>query len=91
MNVYRLDPIDLAHLRWKVSSRRETVWAGAANPDEARQLVASKTIQTPKDDRVAVRLMSPWLDDRLTSCVLEPSRTDVPDGVVVDAKGAEVS
>jgi hypothetical protein len=91
MSVYRLDPIDLAHLRWKVSSIRETVWAAADSPEQARALVGAKTMLAIDAGPASVKLTSPWLDDRLTSCVCEPSRTEVPSGAVVDTKGRDVA
>jgi len=91
MNAYRLDPIDLAHLRWKASSIREVVWAAADSPEEARKLVAAKTVRVPDASQTSAKLASPWLDDRLTSCVWEPSRADLPDGAVVDSRGRDVT
>ena len=91
MSVYRLDPIDLAHLKWKVSSIRETVWTAADSPEQARVLVAAKTMRTIDAGPTSVKLTSPWLDDRVTSCVCEPSRTEVPTGAVVDTKGRDVA
>lgn len=91
MNVYRLDPIDLAHLRWKASTIREVVWAAADTPEAARALVAAKTMRAPDTGRTSAKLISPWLDDRLTSCVWEPSKDDVPDGAVVDSRGGDIA
>jgi hypothetical protein len=69
---------------------REVVWAGAASPDEARKLVASKTARLVEGN-LGAKLSSPWLDERLAACVLEPSRSDVPKGAVIDGKGRDVS
>lgn len=91
MNAYRLDPIDLAHERWKASSIGEVVWAVADSPEEARKLVAAKTVRVPDASQMSAKLASPWLDDRLTSCLWEPSRADLSDGAVVDSLGRDVA
>jgi hypothetical protein len=86
MNVYRLDPIDPRDPSWGNSLEKDSVWAGAATPDEARELVAEKT----RPDAGAAGLKSPWRDAALTSCVLEPSISHIGAGTVVRADGSLV-
>lgn len=87
MSTYRLDPINLIDRRWQASSIKETVWAGADNPNEARQIVAAKTLVAIRADLGAPKPLSPWLDDHLSMCALETSRTDIPKGTLITAPG----
>ncbi len=87
MNIYRLDPIDPGDPSWRNSIEKDSVWAGAATPSDARQLVADKT---RPDTREAAGLKSPWQDEALTSCVREPSLTHIRAGTVVRADGSQV-
>ncbi|MGO8800394.1 MAG: hypothetical protein ACLQE9_03170 [Roseiarcus sp.] len=87
MNVYRLDPIEPGDPSWRNSIEKDSVWAGAATPGEARRLVADKT---RPDTREAAGLKSPWLDEALTSCVWQPSMTLIRGGTVVRADGSQV-
>jgi hypothetical protein len=90
MSVYRLDPIKLGDLRWQASTVKECLWAAAATPDRAREIVAARTavvIAIAPSGQSAPTLQSPWLDDAITTCVLETSRNDVPDGAVIAADG----
>jgi hypothetical protein len=90
-NVYRLDPIDLQNPRWSASRIKKAVWAAADSPDEARRLVAGRTAQAvPAKPGAPKAGPSPWLDDGITTCVWEPSRTDIAKGSVVDAQGREI-
>jgi hypothetical protein len=59
----------------------------AANPDEARKKVASAAVEFAP---LGTPLMSPWYDDAFATCVMDTSRTDVPDDVVIRAKGRAV-
>ena len=43
MNIYRLDPIDPNDPSWQNSIEKDSVWACAPTPKEARDLVAEKT------------------------------------------------
>ncbi len=87
MNIYRLDPIDPKHPSWKNSTEKDSVWASAATPEEARDLVADKTrLGAP----TAIGLKSPWQDEAVTSCVWEPSMTHIQAGTVVRTDGSVV-
>ena len=91
MNIYRLDPIDEEHPSWELSTEKECVWAAAATPKEARDLVAAKT---RPDSGIATtpahETNSPWQNAAVTSCVWEPSMTHVRAGTVVRADGSIV-
>ena len=88
MAAYRLDPINPNHPSWQLSSINECVWAGAATPSAARDLVAAKTgLAMAVKPGFPPMLRSPWQDDSLTTCVLDPSRTDVPEHSVITANG----
>ena len=89
MNIYRLVPINEKHPAWRLSTEKESVWASAPTPTEARELVAAKT-KTGGQVATARTLYSPWLDEALASCVLEPSMTHVHSGTVVRADGSMV-
>jgi hypothetical protein len=87
MNIYRLDPIDAAHPSWQYSREKETLWAGAPAPHDARDLVAAKTgfaINSATERR------SPWQNEDVTSCIREPSMTHILAGTVVRADGSHV-
>ena len=88
MGVYRLDPIPtaLADPRWQVSAVTETIFVDAASPSEARALASAAT--NPSMPQLGHR--SPWLEERLTLCVLEPRGPDVPQGNVITADGEPV-
>jgi hypothetical protein len=83
MTVFRLDPFPhrLTDPRWQASTVTELIFVGATTDQEARALAAQRTLTA------AVGLQSPWLDDHLTSCVIETSKTDVPVGTVITADG----
>ncbi len=86
MNVYRLDPIDPDHPSWRNSTEQEGVWVAGLTPKDARDLVADKT----RTDKVGADATSPWRDERVTSCVLEPSVTHILPGSVVRGDGSLV-
>jgi hypothetical protein len=85
MKIYRLDPIKPGDPSWQNSIEKDSVWASAASPKEARDLVAEKT-------KVAAQAgaKSPWQDVTVTSCVFEPSMSHIPAGSVVRADGSHV-
>ena len=70
MNIYRLDPIDLDYANWRVSNEKDVVWACAPDPGSARALVAGRTRMVSHDEN---QLRSPWEDEAVTSCVLDPT------------------
>ena len=91
MNVYRLDPIILNDPCWQASSIKELLFVGASNDKEAREFAAQKTMAMVTRPRFAAKLHSPWLDGKITSCVLESSKHDVAEGQVVTAGGQPIS
>ena len=70
MNVFRLDPIKPGHPSWRYSQEKDTVWACAPTAKHARDLVAAKSGLAR---RAAPGVVSPWRDEAVTSCVLEPT------------------
>jgi hypothetical protein len=88
MKVYRLSPIATDDPSWKYSVEKEHVWAGAATPAEARALVAAKSGFSRLAEPGAV---SPWIDERVTSCVEEPTLTYPGTGQVIREDGSHVA
>lgn len=87
MNVYRLDPIKPGHSSWRLSDEKDTVWACAPTAKQARELVAAKSgfaKYAAEGDR------SPWEDEAVTSCVLEPTISLMSAGTVVREDGSLV-
>jgi len=91
-HVYRLSPIPhtLHDRRWQQSNTKEEVWVWAETPEDAREVTAGVTLKAAPMIPGAVLMPSPWLDDALTICTLEPSKTDVPKGKVVKSNGEPV-
>lgn len=87
MNIYRLDPIDPNHSSWQNSAEKDSVWASAPTPKDARDLVADKT---RLGGQGAIGSKSPWQDQAVTSCIWEPSMTYIDAGTVVRADGSLV-
>jgi hypothetical protein len=87
MNVYHLEPIAMSHSSWRFSDEKNGVWACAATAKDARALVADKTGVEMRAGPVS---LSPWQDETVTSCVLEPSMTHLRAGAVVRADGSLV-
>jgi hypothetical protein len=87
MNIYRLDPIDQNHPSWQNSEEQECVWASAPTPKDARDLVADKTKRGALSE-MAIR--SPWQNEAVTSCVLDPSMSSIRAGAVVRTDGSLV-
>jgi len=83
MNVYRLEPVDADHPSWRNTLEQELVWACAATPDEARQLVASKSAAPGSEPE-----RSPWLDPKASSCILDPTMKLFNAGDVVRQDGS---
>ncbi len=86
MKIYRLDPIESADPSWANSIERDSIWASAATPNDARNLVAERT----RLDAQGAEAQSPWRDEALTSCVWEPSMSHLRAGTVVRADGSLV-
>jgi hypothetical protein len=77
MTGYRLDPIPttLSDPRWQRGSTvHEAIFVGAATPEEARALAATRTANPTAPSG----LQSPWLDDKLKSCLWERPEPEVP-------------
>ena len=86
MNVYRLDPVDSGHASWRYSNEKDSVWACAHDTRAARELVASKAdVAAPE-----ANAPSPWTDEVVTSCVLDPTITLMRAGTVVRQDGSLV-
>jgi hypothetical protein len=87
MNVYRLDPIDAASASWKYSEEKDTVWTSAATPKEARDQAAAHTGFAAASEPGAV---SPWQDEKVTSCIEEPTMSYPDPGEVIREDGSKV-
>lgn len=87
MNVYRLNPIDTSDPSWQYSKEKDTVWTCAPTPEAARELVASKTGFA---DFAALGVTSPWRDEKVTSCVAEPTMSYPQSGEVSREDGSRV-
>ncbi|WP_294533224.1 hypothetical protein [uncultured Rhodoblastus sp.] len=88
MKVYRLSPIATDDPSWNYSVEKEHVWAGAATAAEARELVAAKSGFSRLAKPGAV---SPWNDERVTSCVEEPTLSHPGVGQVIREDGSKVA
>jgi hypothetical protein len=87
MNIYRLDPIVPDHSSWKYSEEKDCVWACAPSPTEARDLVAANTGFATLG---ATGAKSPWQDEAVTSCVLQPTMSLMSAGDVMREDGSPV-
>lgn len=87
MKVFRLSPIDVDHSSWKYSVEQSQVWACALTPADARDLVAARTGFFKLAEPGAV---SPWKDERVTSCVEEPTMSYPSPGQVIREDGSKV-
>jgi hypothetical protein len=87
MTVFRLSPLDADDPSWKYSVEKSHVWAGALTPAAARDLVAAKTGFFKLMEQGAV---SPWKDERVTSCVEEPTMNYPDAGEVIREDGSRV-
>lgn len=91
MTTYRLAPIDPKHLSWRLSDEKGCVWAGAATPKEARDLVAGKTKPDTQGTADSAHMpKSPWQNEAVTSCVWEPSMAHIRAGTIVRTDGSAV-
>jgi len=70
LNTYRLVPIEPGSADWQFTKDYDVVWACAPNPASARTLVAAKTGMIVHN---AEALESPWEDEAITSCALDPT------------------
>lgn len=88
MPVYRLDPIDPGHASWRNSVEKDSLWTNAATPSQARDLVAAKT---GFDAQALPAAPSPWRDEKVTSCKLEPTMDYPAPGDVIREDGSVVT
>jgi len=87
MNVYRLDPIDPGHPSWQYSTEKDTLWTCAPTPGEARDLVASRTGFAAF---ASLGATSPWKEEKVASCTLEPTMNYPNPGEVIRDDGSLV-
>jgi len=87
MNIYRLNPIDSGHACWLFSNEKDMVWACAPDPGSARSLVAAKTRISDHGEEPSP---SPWEDEAVTSCILDPTMSLMRAGAVVRQDGSVV-
>ena len=87
MMVYRLDPKKSYDPSWQASSIKESVWVWATLENTAREKVAHATLAAVRVQKGYPKISSPWLLANVTTCTLDPSRTDIPRDKVVGADG----
>ncbi len=87
MKVFRLEPIDGDDPSWKYSVEQSHVWTCALTPADARELVAARTGFFKLEEPGAV---SPWMNERVTACVAEPTMTFPSPGEVIREDGSPV-
>jgi hypothetical protein len=90
MLTYRLDPINPSDPQWDaLSTIKQMVWVSAPHGGKARDLVAGKTAKLTPTTRYAPKQVaqSPWLDDKMATCVLDTAKAGVPEGAVMLANG----
>jgi hypothetical protein len=90
--VFRLDPIDPNNPVWaELSTISHAVLTRADSAGKARQVVANKTVvgRTPKEPHAPIP-RSPWLDDKLSLCVMQTNEHDIAEGAVVGLDGREL-
>ncbi len=87
MTVYRLDPIDADHGSWKYSDEKDTVWTNAPTPKAARDQVAAHSGFAALAEPGSV---SPWQDEKVTSCAPEPTMDYPSPGEVIREDGSQV-
>ncbi|WP_294536694.1 hypothetical protein [uncultured Rhodoblastus sp.] len=88
MPVYRLDPIDPGHPSWRYSAEKNPLWTNAPSPSQARDLVAAKT---GFDLQAHPGALSPWQDEKVTSCTPEPTMDYPGPGEVIREDGSNVT
>ncbi len=88
MSVFRLDPIDPGQPSWAYSIEKDTVWACAPTAKDARELVASRAGLSAG---APAGTLSPWLDEKATSCAPEPTMTYPGPGEVIREDGSLVN
>ena len=87
MNIYRLAAIDPGDSSWRWSNEKETVWACAPDEISARAMVAARTFVAAPDRHGD---KTPWQDELVTSCILDPTMSLMRAGTVVRQDGSAV-
>jgi len=87
MNIYRLAAIDAGDPSWGLSNEKETVWACAPDAASARAMVAARTLMTTPDRQGG---QTPWENEAVTSCILDPTMSLLQAGNVVRLDGSAV-
>lgn len=89
MAAFRLDPLleRIGDPSWTASTIKEVVWAGAHSQEAARRLVTKKSALAMPLRPGEIGLTSPWLNERLTSCIWDRAKFDVKLGTVATADG----
>jgi hypothetical protein len=87
MHIYRLEPTESGSPTWQNSSEKDCVWVAAQTPQEARAIVAAHTRLHGREGSS----VSPWEDEAVTACVLEPTMSHIGAGKVVRADGSLVN
>jgi hypothetical protein len=77
--------------KWAASNLKEAVWVEARDEMEARNLVEGATLQM-QDVKPGKKLniFSPWLDDVVTSCLIDREAKAPPQGHLVMAGGKAI-
>jgi hypothetical protein len=88
MNIYRLDQIKHNDSSLELSTVKECILVGAESANAARDLAALNTMQCKTiSPGYSPKRRSPWLDDAVTRCVWDTSRTDLQMGDAVTSAG----
>lgn len=89
MPVYRLAPIDIRKDDEKgaASSLKEAVWVEARDDLDARNLLETATLKMMDFKPGQQLILSPWLDDVVTSCILDQETEAPPEGHMRTADG----
>jgi hypothetical protein len=88
VSVYRLEPLNLNNPQWRLASYLKVVWVSADTSGDARSIAAAKTMVSREGVSFAPKLASPWLEETLSTCVLDTAKGDLPKGAAVTEDGA---
>jgi hypothetical protein len=87
MKVYHLSPLATDDPSWKYSVETGQIWACALTSDHARELAAARTGFFKLAEPGAV---SPWRNDKVTSCIEDPTMNYPDPGRVIREDGSPV-
>jgi hypothetical protein len=93
MPVFKLAPIDIRvnDEKWAASNLKEAVWVEARDEMEARNLVEGATLQMQDvKPGKTLNIFSPWLDDVVTSCLIDREAKAPPQGHLGMAGGKAI-